>query len=958
MSSCAQPFCERRGTAWLRVTGTVPNDFGVAPGTSVELHVDLGWDENAVGFNAEGLAWRPDGSTIKGIHPENFAVPLDAAPGESFEIYVEAAASPNVDKDYTFTPTPLGSRSTAGNDPLYALRGLAIVERDENVFGLQMDLQAIRGLIDELPADLTRRADLLRAMDRSADALDPDDVAGTAEQARAALAAVLAVPASGSAHRAVAVGHSHIDSAWLWPVRETIRKCARTWSNVLDLMDRDPDFTFAASSAQQYAWMRDAYPEIFERIRDRVAEGRWIPVGSMWVESDTNLPGGEALARQFVAGKRFFLEEFGLETRDAWLPDSFGYTAAMPQIMRATGATRFLTQKPSWNDTNKLPHSSFQWEGIDGSRVITHCPPVDLYNARMSPAEVRRGERNNKERGVVDTSMLLYGFGDGGGGPTREMLALARRQGDLDGSPRVDLGRPDDVWEDIEAVLPDLPVWAGEMYLEFHRGTYTSQLRTKQGNRRSEHLLREAELWASVTAVHTGAAYPYAELEHAWHTVLLQQFHGILPGSSIAWVYEVAEANYAEVAQALEAIIVEALGALAGSGADAVTFNAAPVSSAGVAALGAGSGALPGLVTPLEQDGQWIFDTGAVRAVIDADGHLSSLVEVASGRDAIAPDQAAARYVVFRDTPTDYDAWDIDRVYQRHATELSAASVRISDGGFAVEVVREFGASSVTTRFTAVSGAPEIAIETEVDWHEHQKLLKLALPFDLRAERTASEIQFGHVERANHENTSWDYARFETSAHRWLHVAEPGFGIAVANDSTYGHDVTRTRREDGSTTTLVRESIIRAPMFPDPNADQGRHTVRTVVRVARDVLEAADSGYRLNLPVRTIDGGSAQAVAALVPLISVDSPAVFVEAVKLAEDRSGDVIVRLYEARGGRATGVRASFGFEGGAVVRTDLLERAIAAGELGADSWQAGEDVILTLRPFELVTLRITRG
>ena len=471
-----EPWAAPWGTAWLRVRGTIPADFGAAPGTSVELHVDLGWDENAVGFNAEGLAWRPDGSTIKGIHPENFAVPIDAAPGESFELYVEAAANPNVDKSYTFQPTPLGSKRTAGEDPLYSLRGLAVVERDETVFGLQMDLQAIRGLIDELPSDLTRRADLLGALDRSADALDPDDVAGTAGDARDALAGVLAVRASESAHRAVAVGHSHIDSAWLWPVRETIRKCARTWSNVLDMMDRDPDFTFAASSAQQYAWIRDSYPEIFERIRTRVAEGRWIPVGSMWVESDTNLPGGEALARQFVAGKRFFLEEFGLETTDAWLPDSFGYTAALPQIVQAAGATRFLTQKPSWNDTNKLPHSSFQWEGIDGSRVITHCPPVDLYNARMSPAEVRRGERNNKERGVVDTSMLLYGFGDGGGGPTREMLALARRQSDLDGSPRVDLGRPDDVWEDIEAALPDLPVWAGEMYLEFHRGTCSVKL--------------------------------------------------------------------------------------------------------------------------------------------------------------------------------------------------------------------------------------------------------------------------------------------------------------------------------------------------------------------------------------------------------------------------------------------------------------------------------------------------
>lgn len=947
------------GTTWFRVTGTVPADFGTTDGTTAELHVDLGFSKRQAGFQAEGLAWRPDGSTIKAIEPLNDSVPLQVGPGESFELYVEAGANPDIGGDDFQGATPLGSKHTAGDTPIYRLRALEVVERDDTVWELQQDLWVLRGLMAELPTDGTRGADVLRVLERAADALDPDDVAGTAADARAVLAEALSVPASGSAHRAIAVGHAHIDSAWLWPVRETKRKCARTFSNVLDLMDRDPDFTFACSSAQQYAWMRDEYPEVFARITQRVAEGRWIPVGGMWVESDTNLPGGEALARQFVAGKRFFLEEFGVDTPEAWLPDSFGYTGALPQIVRAAGSKWFVTQKPSWNETNVIPHTSFLWEGIDGSRVLTHLPPADTYNSDVSPADLHRGERNNKERGVANTSMLLYGFGDGGGGPTREMVAAARRQHDLDGSPRVELGTPAQVFEELERALPTPGVWSGEMYLEFHRGTYTSQIRTKQGNRRSEHLLREAELWASTAAVRLGQAYPYDALESAWHTVLLQQFHDILPGSSIAWVYENAEAEYARVAGVLEDLIGTATTALAagaqqptdGPGGPAapaslVRFNASPVAADGVTALGAEPVDAARAVPPVRDGDRFVIDTGVVVATIDAAGHVVSFVDHASGRDAIAPGAAAAEYTVFRDTPNQWEAWDIDRAYQRHGSVLAATSVTVE--GDALVVVRPFGSSTVTTRYTATAGQPELVVETEADWHEQQKLLKLAFPLDLKADQASSEIQFGHIDRPTHQNTSWDFARFETSAHRWVHVAEPGFGVAIANDSTYGHDVTRSTRADGGTTTQVRESLVRGPMFPDPAADQGHHVFRTVLRVGASVLDAADSGYRLNLPVRAVPGDTA-----VEPLVTVSSPQVFVEAVKLAEDRSGDVVVRLYEALGGRATDVGVDFGFDVAGVTRVDLLERPLDDG-----SWEDGEPVVLTLRPFELTTLRVRRA
>jgi alpha-mannosidase len=427
----------------------------------------------------------------------------------------------------------------------------------------------------------------------------------------------------------------------------------------------------------------------------------------------------------------------------------------------------------------------------------------------------------------------------------------------------------------------------------------------------------------------------------------LQQFHDILPGSSIAWVYENAEENYRLVAETLEGLIGDATTALAGGSTDGtvVRFNASPVSAGDATALGGSLGSEPEAVPPVRSGDHFVFDTGAVVATIDAAGHVVSFVEHATGRDAIAPGTVAAEYTVFRDTPNQWEAWDIDRAYQRNGNALSATSVSVE--GDSLVVVRPVGSSTVTTRYSAVAGQPELTIETEVDWHEQQKLLKLAFPLDVRASVASSEIQFGHIDRPTHQNTSWDFARFETSAHRWVHVAEPGFGVAVANDSTYGHDITRSTRADGGTTTLVRESLLRGPTFPDPHADQGHHVFRTVLRVGESVLDAADSGYRLNLPVRTVAGS-----APVSPLVVVSSPQVFVEAVKLAEDRSGDVIVRLYEGLGGRATDVGVDFGFDVASVAQVDLLERPLG------ESWDAGSPVSLTLRPFEIVTLRVQRA
>ncbi|WP_320779941.1 alpha-mannosidase [Streptomyces sp. CRN 30] len=936
------------GTTWFHVTGEVPDGWG-GPEVALELAVDLGFSPAQAGFQAEGLVYRPDGTIVKGVEPFNSAVPV--GPG-IVDLYIEAASNPDVGGDRFFLPTPLGDRSTAGTDPLYTLRRIDLVERDLTVDALLRDCWTLTGLIAELAESLPRRAEILRALERMCDAVDPDRVAETAGAGRKALAEVLASPAYPSAHRVVAVGHAHIDSAWLWPTRETVRKCARTFSNVLALMDDHPGFVFACSSAQQYAWIKEHYPELFERIRERVAEGRFVPAGGMWVESDTNLPGGEALARQFVHGKGFFLREFGFEPEEVWLPDSFGYTAALPQIALAAGANAFLTQKISWNETNRMPHHTFWWEGIDGSRVFTHFPPADTYNSRLSGAELARAERQYAEKGVSDISLLPFGFGDGGGGPTREMLEAAARTRSLEGSPRVEISTPRHFFEEAKASHPAPGTWSGEMYLELHRGTYTSQARTKQGNRRSEHLLREAELWNATAAWRGLGTYPYDALDDAWRTVLLQQFHDILPGSSIAWVYEEAERNYAAVAASLTPLIEAAQRALAGEGDVPLVFNAAPVGAAGAPALGAAAGSVPGWTAPVADGAGWVLDNGVLRAGFDAAGLLVSLVDHSSGRELLAEGEAAALLQVCRDTPNQWDAWDVDAHYRHNITELREAdAVRAGDGALVVQ--RSFRDSSFTQTFRLAAGGAELDIETRVDWHEREKLVKLAFPLAVHADRASSEVQFGHVQRPTHSNTSWDMARFETAAHRWVHVGEPEFGVAVANDSTYGHDISRHRAADGSAHTLVRQSLLRAPRFPDPHADQGTHVLRTAVRPAPTVLEALDTGYRLNLPVRTVTGAGPVA-----PLVAVDSPAVVVEAVKLAEDRSGDLVVRLYEARGGRAR-ARVEVSEPYVRAWTTDLLEREVPAGSaVRSQAWDAPAAIDLALRPFEIVTLRVRRG
>ncbi len=949
-----EPWGRGWSTSWFKVSATLPVD---AEGRW-ELVVDPGFSGDNTGFQVEALAWTTDGRVIKGLHPDNryLPVPAEIRPGDTWVLYLEAASNPAI---HGPGQTLFSDLDTTPPHPIYRFRSCDLARLEEEVFALDLDLSVLNELQDELPDGSPRAAQIRTGLSRALDQLDlrnDQTIVATAAAARAVLAPLLAQPARACEHQISAVGHAHIDSAWLWPVRETIRKCARTFANVTQLAQDYPDLVFACSQMVHYAWVRDRYPDLYQRIRDAVAAGSLVPVGGMWVECDANLPGGEAIVRQFTYGKRLLAEDLGVTTGGVWLPDTFGYSGALPQICRLAESDWFLSQKMSWNTTNVFPHHTFWWEGIDGTRVFTHFPPSDTYGSGLYGREVHRSAHNFKDAGRANRSLLAFGWGDGGGGPTREMLERARRLADLDGSPKVTLDSPDTFFAQAQADYPDAPVWVGEMYLEFHRGTYTTQVANKQGNRRCEHLLMEAELWWSTAALRAGADYPYDAIDQLWREVLLEQFHDILPGSSIRWVHRESRQHYADLIARLEALITQALGLLAaanpatqdGLAATQVLANPAPHPQHGVPGFGA---AVPEAATPapvVTGPDPYRLDNGLLRVSLAGDGTIASIVDLAAERELVPAGARANLLQLHPDHPNQYEAWDLDDFYRNRVTDLTGLD-EIRAEANEVVVTRSFEQSRVTQRLRLEPGLPRLDIRTEVDWHQRERLLKLAFPFDLHAIEARSEIQFGYVTRPTHQNTSWDAAKFEIAAQRWVHVGEGSYGVAVLNRGTYGHDISHPAQGDsrGGLPTTVRLSLVRGPLYPDPCADEGLHVFETSLLVG-GIAEATRQGYALALPPRPVGGAGWE------PLVSSSNPDVVISAVKLADDRSGDLVVRMYESLGGRAV-TELRLGFDAGPAQVVNLLERTDQVTETLTRLEPIAGGVRLRLRPFQIVTLRL---
>ncbi len=969
-------------TTWFRIRGTVPVEWA---GREVALGFIIG-NAGSTGFGAESLVWR-DGRPVQGLSPNHreYVIDGDASGGDPIELFVESAANPS--SPFGANPWPLLLPEPDGA-PQFTLQHVDLHMRDQAFERFWHDFRVLVELL-ELPDGEPHFARLCGGLERACNLLQLPDIGDSWQRAHPVLEELLAERAAPGAHAVSIVGHAHLDTAWLWPLRETVRKCARTFSTVLELMDRYPEYRFVVSQAQHLAWMRDHYPDLWIRMKERIAEGRLEPTGSMWVEADCNIPSGESLVRQIVHGKRFYLEELGIETNDVWLPDVFGYSAALPQIMRRSGIRWFLTQKLSWNQYDVLPHHSFLWEGIDGSRVFTHFPPADTYGGKVNVRELRFAVDNFKDHDRATRSLYLFGWGDGGGGPTSEMLESARRFADMDDLPRLTMEGARAFFTAAEADIRDPAVWSGELYLELHRGTYTSQATTKAGNRRAEYALREAELWSSLSP---GAAYPSHQLDAIWKLLLLHQFHDIIPGSGIHWVYDDTARDHVRIISEASSLADDARSHLTeavdttGAGYPVVIFNSLAHDRRElitVEAPGALTAAVSdtGAPSPIQRDpegratfearvpacGYRLYDLVTVdadtvgevtagprhlendhlRIELDEQGLVSSIVDKAARRQVLAPGARGNRFQLHPDYPNFYDAWDIDRFAFDQVVELdSVESVDLVEHGplrAGIRVHRRFGDSVLTQIIRLDAASRWIDFETEIDWHESNRLLKVAFSVDVRSLRATYEIQFGHVERPTHANTSWDVARFEVCAHKWADLSEPGYGVALLNDSKYGYDIAGN---------VIRLSLLRSPTWPDPVADRGHHrfTYRLLPH-SGDLREAGviDAGYDLNVPLRAVvaspHSGSVPATASL---ISVDVPHAVVDTVKISDDESGALVVRMYEAWGRRGP-VNLRLPWDVARASVCDLLEQEIG------DTPAHGATVTLELSPFEIATLKI---
>ncbi|BDR53244.1 alpha-mannosidase [Bombiscardovia nodaiensis] len=984
-----QPWGTSWGTTWMKVTGQLPQ--AATPGLALELLLKLGWLDWPVGGHIEALVYRPDGTVIKAAHPRNYWVPLVSSAGQpdraidaegGFTLYVEAAYNPNVP---SFTVTELGNEPTGKADERYDFESVDVAEYDQAVHEYWVDLDVVSGAVEHMDVKTPRYWKLAKAMQRSINVFDGanrETVAATLPEARKALQGVLAQPADASALKLSAMGHAHIDSAWLWPVRETRRKVGRTVANVLTLLDQDPDFIYVMSSAQQYEWLQNRNPDLFNRVKEYVKEGRFIPVGGMWVESDGMVPSGESLIRQLSFGHRYFQNQFGVETHGVWLPDSFGYSGSWPQIARRSGCTWFLTQKLSWNDTTRLPHHSFLWEGIDGSRIFTHFPPADKYDSEMSSRDLMYAQENFKDKDISDHGILLFGYGDGGGGPTREMTMRAQRVRNLEGLPKVTYATPDKFFETAYTDMrmqagQEMPVWKGELYLELHRKTLTSQQDMKRGCRQEESWLRTAEYCCALAALaNSEYEYPRQELDQIWKTLLLNQFHDILPGSGIAWIYRVAREQYRRDIARLETLVEQAAKAVEVVLPDMPIAHEASIAQFStvetengkkgdrawclVEQLDNSSDMTQPVNLERQTDGSISLSNGLISAVINTVGGVSSLIDEQSGRELVARCHQLGTYQVLKDEPGVFDAWDVERDALLCATDLNDGHIErayISQDGWA-QVVSEvtYRESDIRTTISLKPGARQLDFRADVKWKVPEKLLKVVFPLALLANQAQYECQYGLVERPITKNTEGDEAQFESCTHRFVRISESGFGVGVVNASTYGSDVSPlyTQTPGHADGTLLRLSLLAAPTAPDPRADIGFHSFEWAVVPGENVQTTLSAACRINAPV-------VKEFPQVEPLVSfqqiVGTPVI--DWIKLADDGSGDVIVRIYEAAGARAQAqLQLSDLIASRQVRETNLLEQDECYEDepLALSQSGPGQGAQITLQPFQIATLRLS--
>lgn len=907
--------------------------------------------------------------------------------GERFDLLIEAYAG------HYFPESALGGCATGPVLPGTYLDPLKEGERrtmegctfgiwNEDAYQLYMDVDTLGQLLEELDPDSLRADKVAEALTEYSLLVDFEQ---SLEQritsyrlAREALQKVLSAKNGSTTPVFYALGNAHLDLAWLWPMAETHRKTARTFAAQLRMLDEYPDYKFLQSQPAAYEMCREHYPELFSRIKEAIKEGRWIAEGAMWVEPDTNMTSGESLIRQLIHGKRYFREEFGIDSELLWLPDTFGYSAALPQILNGCGVKYLVTQKIFWsyNEGDRFPYHYFTWQGSDGSQIDTFLPTS--YTYRTDPSEISQTWKKRVQKQRLDAFLLPFGYGDGGGGPCRDHLEYLKRETDLEGLPRVRMEGPIQFFEDMGKTHVKKPEYVGELYFSAHRGVYTSQAAIKRGNRKAELALREAELWGTLSLLPMGS-YPCSRMEQAWKRLLLNQFHDILPGSSIARVNEEARKDLAGVISEAHSVAAEAFELIA-QGEGVTVLNAAsfertelvqlPVSFANGAVSVQGEqisvtaneqGALALVTVPSMGALSLLPKKGAVKipaatavrtpeGIVMENAHVSILIndraEIVSFKDKKSGREFAAepmnRLLFYKDVPRLFDAWDIDSNYELQEIEINdpvsldiveheglRAVVRmernISDSKFSQEIVLE--ASSKRLDFI-----------TKVEWHELHRLLKVSFPIAVHTDEAVNEIQFGYVKRPTHRSRLYDKDRFEVCNQRYSALCDQNHGAAVLNDCKYG--ISQLDNE-------LRLTLLRAAASPEMRADNGHHEFTYAFTAWEGTFfesPVVREAYSLNVPLRVIKG-----LCEPFSAFKVDVDNVFIDTVKPAEDGSGDMIIRLYEAKQAdtRCT-LTLSKAFSRAFIC--DMLENEVEETSIN------GNSVSLAFHTFEVKTLRFT--
>ncbi|XP_076038916.1 alpha-mannosidase 2C1-like [Oratosquilla oratoria] len=1041
-----QSFGPTWTTHWFKVRFTIPLDWQ-------DKEVVLVWKSQN-----EAMIWSSRGEPLQGLssgtgHEMRTTFPLrsDAmVAGKQQKVYIEMACN----KTFKMEKDGLINQKQKDEGQNFKLEVAELRLFDRDVYNLVMDLQIMYDLAKYLPDD-PRGYEALYAANHIINAVSTDNWSIAKQTA----ADFFAKSKNGSrAHCLALMGHCHIPSAWMWPFSEGKRKCARSWASSLALQDRYPRWNFTCSQAQQFAFIQKYYPSLFEKIKDKVQEGRFIPVGGTWVEMDGLLPSGESFMRQFLYGQRFFMKEFGVKCKELWLPDTFAFSAQLPQICNHFGITRFMAQKPKkemgskdyygmqwglmedngiqwgtmedngiiqWRKKpegdrlirNEFPHNNFHWEGIDGSKILTHFPPGDSFGMNVSVKEARKTVFNLKDKGRVGTSAFIFGYGDVGGGPSAEMLEKARRMKDVDGCPRMEHMTPNTFFACVEAESKNLCKWVGELFLEQNSGTYTTQSEMKKLNRMAEFRLQSAEMLLAMAVLKKKTTWEHMhryqeKIEEAWKDVLLNQTHHVLPGLSTELVNKEAKTMYEKAIETAKAVTKDCLQLLMRGSSEygRFMFNCLPwkveqvlrvksVCLNGVEEAdpkrrclgrtqttndgeeyvysvcdGIGFSCLQPrdcpVVTLSEVNGSYTLANNKISVTISPYGQVESLCLVGQPNSNVFGKQQKAcsgnQIMLYDDIPLRRDAAEVTDYHmetgktlnsKQHWDKIDCVTV-VESGPLVVKLRWKMAISDksyLTQDIELAANSPYVAFHTSVDWYENRKFLKMNCDTTIKSQKASFDIQFGHIERQTHSNTPWDSAHYEMYGHKWADIYQHGLGLAVLNDCKYGW----TAKENS-----IILSLLRSPKVPDDRCDMGNHTFKYALMPHQGTLQEAEvvrRAYEFNNPLHVFDNiTDCQGDEDLEVFMSLDTNNAMIDAVKLAEDGTGDVVVRLHEIHGGRCqANLSLPADIDAQRVSICDGLEepqedlaftRMILDGEM-----KERVTIPVHLKPFQIQTLRV---